>query len=114
MIVPTLKPTPIASGMVCGIVSLIGVRNHGPPLFGILGTVLNGLTKLRNLDSDIGRALLEMFDLLETNWGNWECDRDTGQLTSNDAQFREDYNRLLQRIKDAHHEAVETQRRLLL
>src|SRR5947207_2196921 len=27
-------------GMVCGVVSLIGVRNHGRPLFGILGTIL--------------------------------------------------------------------------
>jgi len=71
------------------------------------------LLKLRKLDSDIGRASLEMIDLLETNWGNWECNPATGQLTSNDALFREDYNRLLQRIKDAHHEAVETQAKVV-
>ena len=59
MIVPTRKPTPIASGMVCGIVSLIGVRNHGRPLFGILGTVLNGLTKLKVMDLDHTQVTLK-------------------------------------------------------
>ena len=71
------------------------------------------LLKIRSLDSDIGHASLEMIDLLATNWGNWQCDRDTGQLISTDDQFREDYNRLLQRIKDDQKEEVATQSKLV-
>ena len=57
-----------------------------------------------------------MIDLLATNWGNWgnwQCDRDTGKLVSTDDQFREDYNRLLQRIEDDQKEEVATQSKLV-
>ena len=71
------------------------------------------LLKIRSLDLDIGHASLEMIDLLATNWGNWQCDRDTGKLISTDDQFGEDYNRLLQRIKADQEEEVATQSKIV-
>ncbi len=69
--------------------------------------------KIRNLDSDIGHASLEMIDLLATNWGDWKCDRGTGRLISNDSQFRENYNRLLQRIQDDQKAEIAAQAKIL-
>jgi len=42
------------------------------------------LLKLRNLDSEIGHASVEMIDLLDEKWGELTCDSSTGQLLSDD------------------------------
>jgi hypothetical protein len=54
---------------------------------------------MSSLDSEMARTSIEIIDLLERRWGEWEYEPSTDALISDDKLLMEDYSRLIQQIQ---------------
>ncbi len=70
------------------------------------------LLAVHEQDDEIGRGMLAVLDILDTNWGQWHFDRDTGHVRFEDSEMAREYNADLQGINDAAKEQAVTKNEL--
>jgi len=69
--------------------------------------------QIRECDSRMGQAMLEILDLLETNWGKWDYDPAMNLVRFEDADAQRSYRQFLAAIKSAGQEQVKAQGELV-
>jgi|GEM_PF-2867587 len=71
------------------------------------------LLKIRADDRQMGQAMLDTLDLLESNWGKWTYDTGADTVTFDDTTARTSYQQLMATIEAASKDQIATQGKLV-
>lgn len=71
------------------------------------------IVEMREQDEVMGKAMLQIISMEETNWGHWQASETTGKIRFEDTALAADYNVLLKKIRQAGADQAMIKRRIL-